>query len=347
MLTGNTNAAPPAETIRGMEIVRLPALNLMGSRLPIPVPCARMRDAFRSLRAWKPDAIVTNTRFFPMSALGAAAARRLRVPHLHIEHGSGTVATGSAAGNAASWLVDRLVGSRVLRSATEVVGVSGAVVDFVRTLGADRCGVLPNGVDTSLFGGASRCDARKRMGIPESALVFLFAGRLYQEKGVDVLLSAFRSFRNRPAETVLAFAGDGPMGEAVAAAAREDPAIRALGFVPPENMPEMLAASDILVHPSVCREGLPTAVLEAGAAGKAIVATPAGGTGEMVVHGVTGILVPMGDAEALGRAMESLLRDAGMRERLGGEARRRVAERFDWEAVADLAVDRLRSLRDS
>src|SRR4029453_8125800 len=104
--------------------------------------------------------------------------------------------------------------------------------------------------------------------------------------------------------------------------------MRLVGYWP--GLAEALAAIDVFVLPSLM-EGHPLAVLEAMAAGKPIVATTVGGLAEAMEDGVSGLLVPPGDADALAEAVVSLLRDPERAARLGREARRALEERFSLE----------------
>jgi glycosyltransferase involved in cell wall biosynthesis len=118
----------------------------------------------------------------------------------------------------------------------------------------------------------------------------------------------------------------------------------ALGQVAPAQVLRLLSAADLFVHPSCCAEGLPSAILEAAAAGVAIVATPQGGTVEVVASPEHGLLVPRGDPAALAAAMGRLVDDPALRSRLGARARQRVAERFSWDRIAGLAEQELLAL---
>ena len=93
----------------------------------------------------------------------------------------------------------------------------------------------------------------------------------------------------------------------------------------------MISASDA--------EGLPNVVLEGAAAGRPIVATAAGGTPEIVIDGVTGLLAPVGDTDGLARGLTRILDDRGLAQRMGGAARDHVAKRFGLERfVAETAA---------
>jgi glycosyltransferase involved in cell wall biosynthesis len=105
----------------------------------------------------------------------------------------------------------------------------------------------------------------------------------------------------------------------------------------PDPLP-LYAAFDLVVQASV-REGLPNVLLEAGAAARPIVATAAGGSGEVVVDGVTGLLVPVEDRAALTSAMRAAMDDEGLRNRLGAAARDLVASQYGMDRfVAEWAT---------
>jgi glycosyltransferase involved in cell wall biosynthesis len=107
-------------------------------------------------------------------------------------------------------------------------------------------------------------------------------------------------------------------------------------FVPfREDIPNILAALDIFVLPSLFGEGLPLVLLEAMAAARSVVATAVEGNEAAVVDGVTGLLVPPGDPAALARAIIELLRDPGRRARLGGEGLQRVSVHFSAERMTE------------
>ena len=100
-------------------------------------------------------------------------------------------------------------------------------------------------------------------------------------------------------------------------------------------MPQIFAHADVLLLPSIYPEALPRVVLEAMACGLAVVATPAGGTGEIVEHEVTGLLFAAGDGADLARQIMRLLADPELRGRLGAEAHRCTVARFSMERMVD------------
>ena len=110
--------------------------------------------------------------------------------------------------------------------------------------------------------------------------------------------------------------------------------IEILGWVVGEAKLQQLARAEVFVLPSF-HEGLPMAMLEAMAHGKAMVVTPVGGIPEAVQHEEQGLLVTPGQPQELADALLRLLRDADLRRALGQRARMRVAERFGTDRVLD------------
>jgi glycosyltransferase involved in cell wall biosynthesis len=102
--------------------------------------------------------------------------------------------------------------------------------------------------------------------------------------------------------------------------------VRCFGW--PEDSREIWRRAEICVWPAYARQGLPRALLEAAACGRALIVTDAAGGRGFVRDGVEGLIVPAQDATALGAALEQLARDAGLRQRMGAAARLRVLQGF-------------------
>ncbi len=242
---------------------------------------------------------------------------------------------------------------RACRRAPVTVAVSGALAERVQTLGG-RVVLLPNGVDTAFFRPASaeeREASRRRLGW-EGCRLIVFAGRLVDGKGVDILLRATALL---PGRYVLAVAGDGNKAEFLKALAVDLGISHRcfwLGNLDRWQLRVLFQAADTVCFPSVPRAGAvencSLALLEAMSCGAPVVASAIGGLAENVMDGITGRLVPPGDAVALARAIVQVAgTDFGCR--VGKEARRwveanREARRWAREfldlahCVADEAV---------
>jgi glycosyltransferase involved in cell wall biosynthesis len=195
----------------------------------------------------------------------------------------------------------------------------------------ERIVVMPNAVDTQrICPGPSAL--KQALG---AELMVSFLGRLDPEKRVEELIHSFLA-RRWPSDHLLVIAGSGSQDRRLRAIAGPEGAVRFLGMVTRmEDRLELLRATDLFVLPSTA-EGLSLALLEAMAAGCAIVATDAGEHGA-VLDGA-GLVIPVYPLEpALGEAMERLRGDPAARRRLGEAARSRAVAHHSLDAyVADL-----------
>jgi glycosyltransferase involved in cell wall biosynthesis len=182
---------------------------------------------------------------------------------------------------------------------------------------------------------------------PEGPPVALFVGRLLWDKGLGELMEAARRLKARRSPLRLWLAGDRDpanprcVPEDVVAAWDAEGLAEILGRR--DDVAALWARAHVAVLPSH-REGMPKALLEAAAAGRPLVATDVPGCRELVRDGVNGLLVPLGDVEALAAALDRLAGDAALRARLGAAARRAVEETYSEAAVGAGVVALYRSL---
>ncbi|MEX2195798.1 MAG: glycosyltransferase family 4 protein [Thermoleophilaceae bacterium] len=189
---------------------------------------------------------------------------------------------------------------------------------------AGRLVLIYNGLEPSpVAGPEERAAARAGLGLAEDEVAVLYLGRLEERKDP---LTAVAAAEAADGPVVLLLAGDGPLLSG--AERRAGASVRVLGHR--DDGPALLAASDVFVMPSE-REGLSYAVLEAMAAGLAMVVSDGPGNPEAV--GDAGVVVPFGDERALAAALSRLAGDPAERERLGAAGRARVLDRFTAEQM--------------
>jgi glycosyltransferase involved in cell wall biosynthesis len=197
--------------------------------------------------------------------------------------------------------------------------------------------VIPNGVDAARFERGDGGTMRRRLGLRPEDLVVGAVGTIKKVKGQAVLFEAMRPLFERHAALRLVLAGEVTRGygeelrRAVAEAGLEGRVLLP-GVV--TEVPDLLAALDLFALPSLS-EGMSNALLEAMAAGRAIVATEAGGNAESLDGGNSGVLVPPGDAEALGRALERLIETPDRRRELGRRASARARDEYSLAKMLD------------
>jgi glycosyltransferase involved in cell wall biosynthesis len=200
---------------------------------------------------------------------------------------------------------------------------------------------MPNPVDTDKFApvdSIARRERRAQFGIPADARVVLYCGRLAPEKALPSLIEAFARVVRRIPDAVLVLVGDGPLLTLLSQQAAQlhlpETSVRFVGRVSPPEVADWLEIADVftLVSPS---EGFPCALAEAMSVGLASVVSDIPGNRQLIDDGRHGLLVPVGDAEAIAAALIELLEDTPLRERMGEEARKRVLENYSTAKIAD------------
>lgn len=296
----------------------------------------RLADAgaVRRLRALVRGADVVHAHGLRAGALAVMAARSVRgrprvVVTLH------NLPVGSSAVRLVSGVLERVVAW----GADVVLGVSTDLVERMEGRGA-RAGERALVPAPSLASGAASTEdrasasvqVRHDLGIGSQDPLVVTVARLAPQKGLDVMVDV--AGRSSLAAVTWVVAGDGPLREELEdRAIRRQAPVRFLGRR--DDVGRLLLAADVVVSTAVW-EGQPIGVQEALGAGAALVVTDAGGTRE--VTGEAAIVVPVGDADAVGDAVEHLVKDPDARARL----RRAARERFEQlpglsDVVAQLA----------
>jgi glycosyltransferase involved in cell wall biosynthesis len=201
---------------------------------------------------------------------------------------------------------------------------------------AGRIHVLYNGVDLTPFSAARPPEAvRQDLGRTPQDRLLICVGELTTRKNAALLVAALPELLRRHPRTHVLLVGEGDQREPLrtrARAAGVEDHVHLLGFR--DDVPDLLAAADVLVHPARV-EGFGFAVAEGMAAGLPVVASRASSIPEIVVPGETGQLVPVDDQQALTAAIARYLDDAGLRAAHGEAGRRRVHDQFDLERQAE------------
>ena len=196
---------------------------------------------------------------------------------------------------------------------------------------------IPNGIETVKFRspGRDRASVAAEFGWATADPLVISVGRLAPEKNYGVLLEAIARIGRRHPQVRCLLVGSGPCRAEILA---EVDSLGLTGRVKlagsRNDVPDLLGAADIFVLASL-KEGLPVSLLEAMAAGKAVVVTSVGGMPEVITDGDNGLVVPCGDTDALVDSIDRLLRDGDLREAFGEAVRAKAEKEFDIQHVAD------------
>jgi glycosyltransferase involved in cell wall biosynthesis len=226
-----------------------------------------------------------------------------------------------------------------------LVAVSRATRDYhvARGIDPDRVQVIYNGVDVETFRPhPTEGWLRRELGLPADRFVVAAIGQICLRKGQDVLAEAAALNAGALPNAHYVLVGERysskpesidfeqRIAERFADAGIAE-RLHVLGYR--NDVPRLLNEIDLLAHPAR-QEPLGRVLLEAGAAGRPIVATDVGGTPEIVCNGESALLVPPGDPLSLAAAIRRLVGDAALRRRLGIAARQRITDRFPIAACA-------------
>ncbi len=186
---------------------------------------------------------------------------------------------------------------------------------------------------------------REILGVSSRAFLIGCVANYRPRKGIEILVDAFGLLpADLNAELLLIGRMDAPTLDRAIAGSPANRRIHRLGMR--KDAPQIAAACDVFVLPSVKREGLARSLIEAMAYGVAPVVTDCGGSPELVVDGESGLVVPVRDAQALALALERLRRDSALRARLGAAARHRIATHFRIEDTIAATLALYRSLAE-
>lgn len=299
-------------------------LTVLGKRFKCdPVAYWRLR---RLLKEQRPD--VLHTWLFAANAYGRLAGGRQ--PPFKVVVSERCVDSWKSGWQLA---LDRRLAART----TRLVGNSNSVAGFYRQIGVsnDKLAVVHNGVDLPTIPDSARGEIRQQLGIPVEAGVVGFIGRLARQKRLDDLIWAFELIRAQEEHVYFIIVGDGPDRSKLEQFANNlqiGKRVRFLGHR--DDAQSLLPAFDLFWLASDF-EGLSNSIMEAMAAGLPIVASDIPPNRELVVHGETGYLAPVGDRVAFAQLAQRLLHDRGLAGQLGTAGRARIASEFSVQKMVD------------
>jgi glycosyltransferase involved in cell wall biosynthesis len=331
--------------VGAQEGVRTAAVNMTRSITPVQ-DLKAIWSLYQLFRKEKPTIVHTHTP--KAGLLGMIAGRLAGVPvRLHTVAGLPLM---EATGNKRLLLeqVEKLTYS----AATKVYPNSGNLKRFIlanRFCSDSKVKVLgngsSNGIDTKFFDRTPDLVAvtenlKQELNISASDFVFLFIGRLVRDKGIEELVEAFNRVRSTHANARLLLVGPfepelDPISEKTIRLINEDNAIVLVGFQ--QDVRPYYMMSDVLTFPSY-REGFPNVPMQAGCFGLPAIVTDINGCNEIIVNGVNGIIIPSKNVNTLETAMNRLLDDRSLNDKMKSVARRMIVERYEQQHLWNLIL---------
>lgn len=212
--------------------------------------------------------------------------------------------------------------------------VSQYLVERVQLTPHKVC-TIPNGVPFAHFQDSLPYDLKKDLELPEGSFLLGKVARLVAAKNHSMLLQVVAKLRDRFPHLHLVLIGDGPLRQELEMQAQKLNLAQHIHFLGTRtDVPRLLASLDLVVSSSD-HEGMPNGIMEAMAAGKAVVATNAGGTESLVVYGVTGFVTPRGNAKQLQEHLEILINLPWLCQRFGRQGQNHIKKEFSTERMVE------------
>jgi glycosyltransferase involved in cell wall biosynthesis len=285
----------------------------------------------RALRKFKPD--VVHTHSAKGGILGRAAAWTLKIPVVvHTVHGAPFYPQQGRAGRALAIQAERWAARRCQK----LISVADAMTDLLVDAGVaprEKFTTIYSGMEVAPFLAASqgRAELREKLGYKDDEIVVGKIARLFHLKGHEYLLAAAPRVIQQCPNIRFLLVGDGILREKLQRQIKAAGLVkyfRFTGLVPPTEIPQLLGATDIVIHLSL-REGLARVLPQALIAGRPVVSYDIDGAREVVRSGETGFLLPPQSVEPLIDALVRLAGDRALRERLARAGQGECVEKFD------------------
>ncbi len=302
---------------------------------------------YRLFKKEKP--VIVHSHTPKAGLLGMMAGKLAGVPiRLHTVAGLPLMETTGQKRKVLEW-VERLT----YRCATKVYPNSNNLAQFIlqnKFCKKDKIKVLgngsSNGIDTQFFQSTPELEAtaqalREKLQIKESDFVFVFIGRLVKDKGIEELVAAFSELKAKHPHAKLLLVGPyeperDPISESVEKTISSDKDMVCVGFQ--QDVRPYLLISQALAFPSY-REGFPNVPMQAGCFHLPAIVTNINGCNEIIEHEKNGLIIPVKDAAALQKAMETLLTNQSLYLHLKANARRLIVERYDQQQLWNLLLN--------
>jgi len=254
----------------------------------------------------------------------------------------------------AVWLYKQLLFPRFYKEVDRVICPSVSLLqtsNFLKSIPEEKKGVIPNGVDVSVFTPSKKNREYIRNKLDLTAKkVGIFVGSMekwHAYKGINVLLTALSKFDEVDINFI--FIGDGelrPKYEEKARRLIDMNVVKFLGQVDDKTLIECYQASDFFVLPSIGVECAPIVLLEALACGLPIITTNIPGPSDIVEEGINGFAVKPNNPEEISEAIKKLVTDENRLERISFNARKCAVEKYDWAKIVDVYVKEYEILRN-
>lgn len=310
------------------KIYRLPTYKIAAERYPINKKNKRFKEIFKMLENENIDSAIIQTRFWTTSYFASKFVAKNNIPACLIEHGSTHFTVNNKILDKFGEIYEHKLTNAIKKNVKDFYGVSKKCTEWLKHFGIEAKGVFYNSINIEEVE-----EYTKYIQKDSDKIIITYVGRMIEEKGVLKLIEAFKKLEKKYDNLEFDLAGAGPILEKIIAENKDEKNIKILGKLSHDEVLKLLGKTTIFVNPSAFSEGLPTTILEAGIMNCAVVATPMGGTTEIISGDDFGYICGFETDEILEK-IEKLIRNKDEITKLSSNINDKVRKQFSWDVTA-------------
>ena len=310
------------------KIFRLPTYKIVSSRYPINKQNKRCKELLEMVKQENVNSAIIQTRFWTTSYIASKFISKNNIPACLIEHGSTHFTVNNKILDFFGEKYEHILTNSIKKRVKDYYGVSKKCTEWLKHFNIEAKGVFYNSVNSEEIEEYS-----KFINKDTGKINITYTGRMIEEKGVLRLIDAFKNLNEKYDNLELSLAGEGPILEKIIQENKDIKNIHILGKISHDEVMKLLGRTNIFVNPSHFSEGLPTTILEAGLMECAVVATPMGGTTEIISDDSLGYICGFKTQE-IQEKIEKLINEPEIMKDMSIKIKQKVKEQFSWDITA-------------
>lgn len=323
------------DELEGVEIIRVPCINLLKGRFPIIKMNREFRERINRLDKINIDAVIINTRFYTLSLYAALFAKKRSIRSIIIEHGTSHFTINNKVLDFFGHIYEHSITGMLKFMVKDFYGVSRACGNWLKHFKIESQGECYNAIDIAEIKELSREPFgyyRRKYNLSQEDIIITYTGRILKEKGIEELVGAINRL---PSNYYLFIAGDGPLYEKIEAL--NNPHIKLLGKLTFKGVVELLNESDVFCLPSYS-EGFSTSLLEAAACKCCIITSDTGGAKELIQSEEYGIVLEEVTEEEIIKAIQKAGINQTYRNKVTENTYKQLINKFTWEKTTEKII---------
>lgn len=310
------------------KIFRLPTYKIVSSRYPINKQNKRCKELLEMVKQENVNSAIIQTRFWTTSYIASKFISKNNIPACLIEHGSTHFTVNNKILDFFGEKYEHILTNSIKKRVKDYYGVSKKCTEWLKHFNIEAKGVFYNSVNSEEIEEYS-----KFINKDTGKINITYTGRMIEEKGVLRLIDAFKNLNEKYDNLELSLAGEGPILEKIIQETKDIKNIHILGKISHDEVMKLLGRTNIFVNPSHFSEGLPTTILEAGLMECAVVATPMGGTTEIISDDSLGYICGF-ETQEIQEKIEKLINEPEIVKDMSIKIKQKVKEQFSWDITA-------------